>query len=46
MQSLIIDLQGITPEHLRPTDNPVLTVAVEEAINPAPSIAGDFDNKV
>jgi hypothetical protein len=48
MQPLVIDLQGVTPDLLQPTDNPVLKGALEEAINPTCSIAdgATFQNKL
>ncbi|HZB31354.1 MAG TPA: hypothetical protein VE465_14425 [Streptosporangiaceae bacterium] len=48
MQPLIIDLQSVTPDLLRPIDNPILTAAIEEAINPTcPMVDGaSFDNKL
>lgn len=47
MQSLTIDLKGITPDDLLPTDNSVLTDMVKEVINPTLVIeVGPFENKV
>lgn len=48
MRSLTIDLRNVTPDLLQPTDNPVLTAAVEEAIKPArPMVDGAaFENKL
>jgi hypothetical protein len=48
MRPLIIDLQGVTPDLLQPTDNPVLTAAVADAINPVrPMVDGaSFENKL
>ena len=48
MQPLAIDLYGVTPELLQPTDNPALTAMVEEVINPSRPIAdsAEFDNKL
>lgn len=48
MQTLTIDLQAVTPDLLQPTDNPVLTGAIEEAISPTRSSAdgAGFNNKL
>jgi hypothetical protein len=46
MQPLSIDLQGVTSELLQPTDNPALTDAMQEAINPTYPLAdgAGFEN--
>lgn len=48
MRSLIIDLQGVTPDSPQLTDKPVLWAAVEKAINPNRSIrdGAGFNNKL
>jgi hypothetical protein len=48
MQPLIIDLQSVTPDLLRPIDNPILTAALEEAFNRTrPMLDGaGFDNNI
>lgn len=48
MTPLGIDLRGITPDLLRPTDSSALTNAVQEAISPTRPMVdgGGFENKV
>jgi hypothetical protein len=47
MTSSTIDLRGVTPDLIEPTDNPALTAALMEAIEPSqPMVDGaGFDNK-
>jgi hypothetical protein len=48
MAPLTLDLQGVTVDLLRPTDNPLLADALRTATDPAPR-RGDgagFDNKL
>jgi hypothetical protein len=47
MQPLTVDLHGITSDHLRLTDKPVLSAVVMEAIDPTrPIVDGaGFDNE-
>jgi hypothetical protein len=47
MTSPIIDLRGVTPDLIEPTDKPALTATLMEAIKPSqPMVDGaGFDNK-
>ncbi|WP_165963935.1 hypothetical protein [Actinomadura sp. KC216] len=41
MPPLTIDTQGITPDLLQSDDNPILTDAIQEVINPTRTAAAD-----